>query len=331
MASFEKKMNLSNFTCKFGSNMVMLDLFHEVILPAFIGDHVRKFSDASYFFIDVNLRNWQDQEMAIIGRIVKNTTLTREQIFTAGKIVEDHAEIDSAPTSVFVLLLSNHKLLYVRENSGSPSVSTFVSTISLFIGTAYKNWIREIYDERNSSGKITWKDLQKEFPPPSLEVTPIATESSVSAYVEKFKTINAVEIRLIETNHELDNLPIFGEMREIKEKISADDISLKSHKSGDVGLNKAGVAKLVSTPAQEGNSKITIRGKGLGGDSLVANNDSFNVSVPIPGLKKGITAAADMLKEKLESQISLGIINVKKGGEISMQKLANIISSISWQ
>lgn len=269
--------------------------------------------------------------MAVVGRIVKNTTLAREQIFQNGKIVQDYAEIASAPTSIFVLILSNHKLLYVRENAGAPSLSTFTSTISLFLGVAYKNWIREIYDKRNAQEKITWKDLQKEFPPPVLEITSMATESSVTAYVEKFKTINSVEIRLIDTNHELDNLPIFGEMREIKDEISADDISLRTHKSGDAGLNKGGVAKLVSVPAQEGNSKITIRGKGLGGDRLVANNDSFIVSVPVPGLQIQVGAAADMLVDKMQGQINSGIINVKKGGKVAMEKVAQLISAITWQ
>jgi hypothetical protein len=88
---------------------------------------------------------------------------------------------------------------------------------------------------------------------------------------------------------------------------------------------------LVSTPAQEGNSKITIRGKGLGGDKLIANNDSFNVSVPVPRLEKEVAAAAVMLKTKLEQQISLGIINVKKGGAASMAKLTQLISAINWQ
>jgi len=334
-ASFARNMNLANFTCKFGDSHVMLDLFEEVVWPAFSGGKVRTFSDASYFLIDVDLRKWEQQngvkEVAIIGRIVKNTVLARDQIFENGKIVKNHAELASAPTSLFVLLLSNHKLLYVRENVGAPSLNTFASTISQFLGASFRTWIRHVYDEKKEAGtKMTWADLLKDFPPPVLEVTPMATESSVSAYVEKFRVVNTVEIQLIDTNHELDNLPIFGEMREIQEKISADDISLKTHKKGDIGLSKDGVKKLVATPAAEGNSKIVIRGTGIGGDRLVAKNDSFNVAIPIPDMPQEMGPAADKMRKRLQDQIAMGIINLKQGGAKAMEKIAGIIGRRTW-
>jgi hypothetical protein len=333
-ASFARNMNLANFTCKFGDSLVLLDLFEEVVFPAFTSGHLRTFSDASYFLIDVSLRKWVEKgvsEVAIVGRIVKNTVLARDQIYKDGKIVKDRAELASAPTGLFVLLLSNHKLLYVRENVGSPSLNTFASTISQFLGASYKKWIRTVYDAGNENGRtVKWADLYKKFPPPVLEVTPMATESSVSAYIEKFKVVNTVEIQLIETNHELDNLPIFGEMREIQEKVSADDISLKTHKKGDVGLSKAGIAKLVSVPAAEGNSKIVIRGTGLGGDRMVAKNDSFNVAIPVPNMPQEAGAAADKLRERLKDQIGLGIIKLKEGGAKAMEKINGIVGRRQW-
>jgi hypothetical protein len=333
-ASFARNMNLANFTCKFGER-VMLDLFDEVVMPAFEDGYIRTFSDASYFLIDVGLHRWSKDglitEMAIAGRIVKNTVLARDQIFKDGKIVKDHAELASAPTAVFVLLLSNHKLLYVRENVGAPSLNTFASTISQFLSQSFRKWIRGVYDSKNHGGRnTTWADLMKEFPPPVLEVTPMATESSVSAYVEKFSVVNAVEIQLIETNHELDNLPIFGEMREIKDKIQADDISLKTHKKGKVGLSKDGVKKLVATPAAEGNSKIVIRGTGIGGDRLVAKNDSFNVAIPVPNMPQEVGPAAGTLLKKLQDQMALGIINLKAGGKVAMDKIAAIAGRREW-
>jgi len=332
MASFSQKINIANFTCKFGERLVLLDLFEEVVLPAFTGNHVRSFSDATYSLIDVNLRKYSENEVAIIGRIVKNTMLEREQIIVNGKIVKDHAAIESAPSSFFVLMLSNHKLLYVKENVGAPSIDTFASTISLFLSTSYKSWARKLYEsKKDTDEKITWSTLYQDFPPPRLEITPIATESSVSAYVEKFATINTVEIKLLETNHELDNLPIFGDMRGIQNKVDADDITLRAHKKGDTGLNKNGIAKLVSTPAQEGNSKIVIRGKGLGGNRLVAQNDSFNVAIPVSTLPRQAANAADAIKDKIDEQSRLGIIDLKKGGAHALRKIAEIINIRLWQ
>jgi hypothetical protein len=331
-ANFTTKMNLANFTCKFGEKFVMLDLFDQVVFPAFKGQRKRTFSDASYSLLDPTLIKFGDGELGISGRFVKDTMVERSQILVGGKIVQDQKSMESAPTSFFTLILSNHKLLYVRENSGAPSLSSFASTISLFLGEAYREWTREIYNKENeTSRKVTWAQLREKYPPPILTITSLSSESSVSAFLEKFKTVNAVEIRLLETNHELDNSPIFGEMRDIKEQIGASNMVLRSQKAGDVGLNSANVAKLIGTEAGDGNTQITLKGKALNGEKLTANNDSFSVAITIAKLPHGIIAASDKVYEKLKNQLALGTISIKSGGQKALAKIESLIKARTWE
>jgi hypothetical protein len=224
------------------------------------------------------------------------------------------------------LLLSNHKLLYVPEYRGAPTISQFASTLGSFIGSVYGEWVREKYDSAHAAGKkLTWKELREQFPPPVLEVTQMATESSVSAFVSKFRTINSVEVRVLDTNHELDNSPIFGEMRGIKDAIGADQVVLRSQKAGATGLDKGGVTHLIASQAEDGNAQITLKGKGINGDKLLAKNDSFNATFEIGALPLQPVAAGDKVYGKLLSQISLGTITLRKGGEKAMRKIAKII------
>ena len=330
-SNFTTKMNLANFTCKFGEKYVMLDLFEQVVFPAFMENRIRTFGDASYSFLDQQIAKFDDDEVCLCGRLVKDTIVERSQIMVDGKIVEDHKSMESAPTSFFVLLLSNHKLLYVRESPGAPSLSSFTSTISLFLGDAYKEWIRTVYDnKKNNNKKITWKALYSQIPPPKVTVTPMSSEDSVSAFIEKFKAVNAIEVRVLETNHELDNSPIFGEMREIKELIGADNMLLRSQKSGAVGLDKANLAKLISSQAGDGNTEVTIKGTAINGEKITAKDDSFSIAIVISKLPKNVLSAAGKVYEKLKNQLSLGIVSIKPSGSAAISKVGSIIKARTW-
>ncbi len=304
----------------------MLDLFDEVVFPAFTKPRKRSYSDAEYFLLDTKLVKFSDGEIAFIGRHVKDTQVERDQVMVDGKIKKDYAVMDSAPTAFFALILSNHKLLYVSEGRGAPSMSQFASTMGSFLGSAYNEWSTKIYNDAKLQGKkITWKALREMYPPPALEVTQMATESSVTAFVQKFRTINTVEVRVLNSNHELDNSPIFGEMRDIKDRIHADQVLLKTHKTGEVGLEKGGVTKLISAQAEDGNARITLRGKGINGDVLTATNESFNASFIINALPTEVIPAGDKVYEKLKTQIQMGTIALKSGGDKAAQKIADIV------
>jgi len=116
-------------------------------------------------------------------------------------------------------------------------LSTFEATVQAFLSNAYKVFIRDYYDqEKSEDSSFTWDSAFSMYPRPELKITPMATEGSLNHYVRKFQTINTVEIRLLNTNHELDNSPLFGDAREVKDKIGADEIVIRTQKNRGRGL-----------------------------------------------------------------------------------------------
>lgn len=320
-------LNIANFICKFGDEIVLLDKLEEIIIPAFLSDGVREYGeDIRYFLHNVQVLKFSDgnPEVAISGRLVKEGKVTRDQVFHQGKIVKDHREMESAPSSFFVLLLSNHKLLYVRETIGAPALSTFASTMNAFIKNSYRDWLKkEMTRSKEAGNPLTQRQIVKRVPLPNVEIVELSTESEIRKFVRRFKIINAVEIQLLSTNHETDNAPLFRRLRGVKDKLGAEQLTIKNTKSGDVGLNKADVADFVSGQAEEANSRIVLRGKDLDGEPMNAVNDHFKLSIKIPDLPQGVLAATNKLYKIFERQITNGTLVIKKAPVAALRKLEN--------
>ena len=307
-------------------------MFDLLVLPAFKGTYSRTHGNARYFLMGVTLIKYGETEMVLAGRLIKDTKVERDQFISNGNLIKDKQTLLSAPSSFFALILSNHKLLYVRENVGAPPISAFETTIENFLNQQHEKWIRGIYVETNKTArKITWSQLREQYPRGNLEVLPIGTEKSVAAYIEKFRTINMVEVKLLETNHEVDNTKLFGDIRTVKASVGADNIALRTQKRGDVGLDKGGVTKLISEQAEGGNARITIRGKSLAGDNLMAQNESFNVALPIGNVPQEVILGASMLKEALAFQVKQGFINLAKANATAINKIKKLIGERKWQ
>lgn len=106
--------------------------------------NIRRISDKSeFFFIDTECVILDEEAtppvLGIKGRIIKNTLLTREQVFDGADLVEDHDELETAPSSFFLLILNTHRLILCKEVSGAPTIQNFQSTSQCFLNIEYEN------------------------------------------------------------------------------------------------------------------------------------------------------------------------------------------------
>ena len=150
MTNNKRTVQFANFICLFGE-LEMLDLCDEVVIPAFTNEQNRRsFKDTSYFFHEVELITIEEKgkpsEPAIAGKFVKNTTLQREQIYQDGNLIKNIRKLPSAPSSFFVLILRDHKLLFLPEVSGAPSVESFRSTTEKFLKQSHTSFIQKTID-----------------------------------------------------------------------------------------------------------------------------------------------------------------------------------------
>lgn len=113
MATIQKNLEMVNFVCNFG-NYDLLDLFYEVVSPAFFNEsNKRTYRGSTYYFRNIELVDFGKDPLgdssliAITGQFIKNTTVSREQFENdEGEIVRDPQGMPSAPSALFVLMLN---------------------------------------------------------------------------------------------------------------------------------------------------------------------------------------------------------------------------------
>ncbi len=322
--SFAKRLEFGNYTLKFGEKKVLLDMFDEIVMPSFLEmKYVRKLGDSSeYFFLDTELivldDNAEEPVLGITGRIVKNTKLKRDQIFKEKKLVDDKNEMESAPSSIFLLILNNHRLILTREVAGAPTIQNFQSTSQYCLSQAYKDFINKKYNEADDAKKedptlnhITKKKLKEDTPSPFLRITPLPDKESLDDFIGRFKTINKLSIKLLPTNREeIDNDDFWAEMEQCRENMGEDSTAKVEFSSNKTGLDNDQVLGKTTTATALGNSSVDIKGTDEHGDSLKGNNDNFSLSIELDELSRDVTKAAVIQFKQFNSLADSGAITM---------------------
>lgn len=323
-----KQIEFANFICRFGEKKVLMDLAEEIVLPAFLSDNIRAYGDTRYFFYQTQLIELQKGTtpiLGIAGRFVKDTILEREQVFEEKVgLKRDHQAIRSAPSTIFVLILNNHKLIYLHETANAPNLNAFKATAEKFMMEKYRAYLNKTYDERklleeNITKKDMMKDLTEEYPRPTVEIVPLSSESSFEEFIKQYYILRNLQIRLLQTNNELDMNEFFLQVRDQMDVIGSRQTTL-IHNNPE-GLSKDEVIKKLSPVAGQGNAQISLEGKDAQGDILKGNNDNFKIKVPIGQVEENVSGAALQLYDIFRKLVKRGTLSVSKKYEASVEKI----------
>ncbi len=330
--TYTKKLEFGNFTLKFGPNKVLLDFFEEIVEPSFESQkHQRRIENkGEYFFLNTSKVKISDikgdSHAAIVGRIVKNTKIKREQIFQDNHIVLDKKELETAPTSIFVLLLENHRLLFCRELPGAPSIQNFEATCQKFLTIEHKLLVEKIIKEATPENEKepprgTKKKINERYPSPKLRVTPLSDRQSLRDFLNRFKKIDKVTIKLLPTNQEeIDNDSFWADLGRRKEEMGSTTASIQFN-GGKDGLVGNKVEDQISAASGMGNSQVQIRGQDSEGDSIKGNNEDFSLSIDLASLPENITEAAKQMLGSFLSLATLGLIKIPLPESSTIQKI----------
>ncbi len=287
-----KKLEFGNYTLTFGEDKVLLDLYDEVVFPSFLEmKYKRKIKNkGEFFFLDTEVIKLVDDEdnpiVGICGRIVKNTKLRREQIFRGKGLVEDHDELETAPSSTFLLILNNHRLIFCKEVPGAPTIANFCSTSAHFIKTAHQEFINTQFEEAKARKeenpelrRVTKVSLLNEYPRPDLRITPLTDTEDLRNFVNRFAQIDKLSIKLLPTNREeIDNDDFWREFGRRKDKMNSPTTKVDFH-NNEEGLDLDAVYEETSSATNLGNSEIDIKGHNDKGDTLKGDNNDFDLTV----------------------------------------------------
>jgi len=316
--SKKNELEFANFILRFGQERVLLDFAEEIVIPAFNSGSERSYGETKHFFHSVEILNLGSEEtpiLCIAGRYIKDTVVTREQVFDEEHniLLKDNGSLHTSPSSLFILILNNHRLIYFSESSYAPSLSSFQATVAKFIREKYQDFISELYQQRQHGG-ITKAQLYRDYDPPELEIVPLTRQESISEFVNQYSLIKTVEIKLLTTNNELDNNEFFKQARKAKEEVLAKTTTI-THNNGNDGLSKGAVTRQLESALSQGNSKVKLKGRDKQGNKLEGSNENFKIRAKLPEIPQTIAGFATQGYENFQGLVSQGIIRIGESHE----------------
>ena len=308
-------VSFANLICRFGDKFVLLDLAREVVLPAFTDQSLkRRYRDTTYFFFETKISEIPGSDgtnvplIIVHGKLVKDTVLTREQVFSQDRgLVPAQESMPSAPSSFFVLVLNNHKLIYMAETPHAPMLGQFQTALQRFLSIRYEAYVDALYSEAKSSPEPKpKKQIRLEIPHPTVEVLPLASKASIEEFLRAFAKVTHLEFKIIETNQEYPMERTYQELRKMKKSIRATSTRLV-HDSA-FGLDKANAIEQIHAAAASGNEKVSLTGTSEDGVRLSGDNHRFKLSVHPEGLPENELDRAAHLVKLYADRVESGII-----------------------
>ncbi len=284
---------------------------------------IRKLKDKSdYFFLDTQLIVLDDSAeppvLGVCGRIVKNTMLRREQIFRPrGGLIEDKSALETAPSSTFLLILNNHRLILSPEVPNAPTIQNFRSTSQYCLKTRHREFIQEEFDEGKAARsenpdhpRVTKTNLLREYPVPNLRITPLPSQTSLSDFLGRLERIEKVTIKLLPTNQEeIDNDGFWSEFGRRRHEMNSASTKVEFTNSQET-LDQTEVYKQVSSASSLGNSEIDFKGYDQLGDTIRGDNNDFDLTVEVEEISKDVAEAARKKYDKFLQLLSSNIVSL---------------------
>lgn len=277
-------VQFANLSIRFGDKE-LLD-YKELVTGAFLKDtYVRKYGQSSYHFFEtkMGLINTNDpMSAAIWGRLVKETTLEREQYFSDGSLVQDKQSLESAPTSFFAFFLADHRLAFIPETKFAPTLGNLETTVRKFVQNEFNTWSKELYQNAKAEDKsYTWKKLYSNHVPPSVALVPLTNRESIDAFIARFSKINSLTVYVVKRNQDLDGGALFEALVKKSEEMDATSARFVVNGPKDEGLDIERTADFVSETTEGGYERVALRGNDQNGDVLKGTNEDFKLTMEL--------------------------------------------------
>jgi hypothetical protein len=325
----------ANFICRFGEEKVLLNYAYEIIIPAFTRDtYVRSFGTRThYHFYEVEIVTLDPKSnpptIALAGRFIKDTELTRYQVFDEKRgLIQDEQKMRSAPSAFFVLILNNHRMIYFPETPHAPDLRAFEATAAYFLKMRHQEYIGELYElARASTQKVTKKALVQTHPSPTLKVIPLTGADSIEEFVRRYETLKQIDFRLVKPNDDIDAGEIFSQIRELSKSLNADRTKITTANS-DEGLDIEAAIETIGEATAGGNQDVTLNGLDLEGNNLSGNNESFQIYAPIPDVPANKQGLIKTLYDTFKTLIASETLKVPQQGVEQTARMQSLIDRL---
>lgn len=295
----KKRMEVANLTCRsILGDKELLDVFVDYFLPAMQNQEVpgsRNSETLFYKFIDLNVTKIEN-ELVLYGRFIKCLNIEREQILDGDKLIPSFESMDSAPSSFFVLILRNHKLLWIKETSRAPLLKDFRAALSKMLKKERFNLINNYVESQTLNLFLDKNNMQNierkayaEYPELELSVTPLGNDVQIRERLSRFKNIYNITITALKRNNELgsDFSMLAQKMSETQEKMAAKNVTTQIHGDTKNPLKKEAATELIQS-VSDGNYEYKIEGIDEKSNKITETSESLSLSMIINYIKDDI-------------------------------------------
>lgn len=259
-----RKIELANFNCTFGDdNEPMLEYFSEIIYPAISSGKRIKNEGKEYLIEELRLYEIDGVGYVLAGLFIMKTELEVKSIYSEDKGIQaTDYKYKSDPYSAFVILLKNHRMIYIKNQKGSPTIKSFAGIIRRIIN----DYVRSKNTEREKDNKLPYA---------FINVTNIPSNQTIDQQFKDIEKIKKVTFKLYPLNGDMEFIKIFDSFR--------NELSDVGSKTGNMNINspknKREVSKLIKGAGDKVDTKMeTVLLNGV--EKRFTNND-FSEIVPI--------------------------------------------------
>lgn len=201
----KKQMYVADVNVVFGKEEEpLIKNIDAIVLPALKSNLVHDSSEKTkYFFEDVDIREFDD-EYVLSGLLIKDTILEikSEYSYQSG-LQKINKRVKSAPYSLFMLYLKNHRMILVKNQDGSPDIRGFSAAFKNIV----KKYVRGYNEKIRNDDEITDKEYMKY---PYVHASGIKTAQSVRQALKDVEKITEMTMALYPLNSEWDMENVIG-------------------------------------------------------------------------------------------------------------------------
>ena len=200
-----KQMYIADVNAVFGNKEEpLIKHIDDIVIPALTSGLVHDSTEKTkYFFEDVEIRCFGEQYV-LSGILIKDTVLEIKSEYTSDLgLKKTNKRIKSAPYSLFMIYLCNHRMILVKNQDGSPDIRGF--------SAAFKKIVTKYV--RNYNDRIRKNEEDKEYLPSiRMNVAGIKTATNVKETLRDVKKITEMTFSFYPLNSEWDYENVFGDI-----------------------------------------------------------------------------------------------------------------------
>lgn len=264
----KKNVYYANFNVTFGKdNEPMIKHFFDIIFPSFQMDYKSEPKEStSLFFSNTQMLDVNDT-FYLVGYFIKNTLLRRETVWN-GTLEESPDSIPSAPYSRFYINLKNHRMVLVKNEKNSPTISSLRQHMSSLL----RNYIHLTNEKKEKTSQL---------PSGNVNIIELVMEEEIDKIFDDIEKINNIVFKLFPLNNDIDNSDFLDGIRRTMPEFDSKSTNVQVNTPKDKSKSK----EIVREVSLKGTAQVQVNAEHKNGEKIKFSNESYKTtrSIEIKG------------------------------------------------